>query len=72
MKEQKKMEDLIERITEKIFTRRTLKRAFTEEELRELVKDEVFYKSTQLWFTKEMIEADIPRIIKIVSQEIKG
>ena len=60
------MKDEIEEITRKIFTKSQLKKAFTERELKEMFENDNFYKPETLWFTKEMIEADIPRIIKII------
>ncbi|KKN67006.1 hypothetical protein LCGC14_0465600 [marine sediment metagenome] len=64
----KKINEEIEDIKKRIFTRRNLKKAFTERELKELMINDNFYKPETLWFTKEMIESDIPRIIKVIKE----
>jgi len=70
-RQQKETELKINIIKMRIFNRRNLKKAFTERELREMLSNDNFYKPETLWFTKEMIESDLPRIIKII-EELKA
>ncbi len=65
-KKQKETEKKIENIKNKIFNKRFIKKSFIEREIKELVMNDNFYKPETLWFTKEMIEGDLPRIIKII------
>ncbi len=67
-KEQEKTRELIEEVRRRIFTKGNLKKAFSEREIKELIENDNFYKPETLWFTKEMIEADIPRLIKIMKE----
>lgn len=67
-KEQKQTREFIEEVKKKIFTKGNLKKAFTERELKDIVENDNFYKPETLWFTKEMIENDLPRIIKIIKE----
>jgi len=67
-KKQREYDEFLERVKEKIFNRRNLKRGFVERELKEMVDNENFYKPETIWFTKEMIEADLPRMIKIITE----
>ena len=64
----KKIDEKVENLVEKIFSRRTIKKGFTERELKEMLENDNFYKPETIWFTKEMIEADIPRLNMIFKE----
>jgi len=66
----KNYKEFIETIKQKIFTNTNIKKGFVERELKELIENDNFYKPETIWFTKEQIEADIPRIIKIISENL--
>ncbi len=70
-KKQKEYEEYLKEIGRRIFNKRNLKKGFQEYEIKELVENDNFYKPEQIWFTKEMIEADLPRIIKIIKDCIR-
>ena len=67
-RKQEEREIMIENIRNKILNKSTLKKAFIERELKELVINDNFYQPETLWFTKEMIEGDLPRVIKIIKE----
>ena len=63
-----KVDEKVDDLSNRIFNRRTIKKGFTERELKELLESDSFFKADQIWFTKEMIEADIPRLNMIFKE----
>ena len=60
-----KIEEIIEETRRRIFTKSMLRKGFEEHDLKDLVMNDNFYQPDTIWFTKEQLEQQIPRLIKI-------